>query len=157
MKYAIRAVKYFFYFSFIVFVMMLILIAFGLVEKDIDKLFRNGWDSVWQIAILFAFVSAFYPMFGFVRKSLTVPVDAEDVTGNITRFMADKGYDVETTDGNNMTFRARSAVQRVCKIGEDRITFTKDDTGYMVEGLRKDVFRLVYGIEYILRNQKEEY
>jgi len=156
MKYIIRAIKYFFYFSFFIFVVMLLLVAFGVVEGNIETMFRNGWDSIWQIAVMFACVAAFYPLFGFAKKEFIVPVDAKDPEGAMVEFMKGKGYEVETHEGDNYTFRARKAIQRVCKIWEDRLTFTKTEYGYEVEGLRKDVFRIAYGIEYILRNQSEQ-
>ena len=68
MKYAIRAVKYFVYIVCIVAIVIGALMALGIVESEIDKVFRNGYNSLWQIALMFAALSAFYPLFGYMKS-----------------------------------------------------------------------------------------
>ena len=57
MKYLIRAVKYFLYVSILATVMILVLVAAKVIKSDVNLIFRNGYDSLWQIALLFALVS----------------------------------------------------------------------------------------------------
>lgn len=60
MKYIVRAVKYFFYFSIICAAIVGALVLCGMVESDIDLMFRGGWNAVWKILVLFAVVGAVY-------------------------------------------------------------------------------------------------
>lgn len=75
MKYFIRAVKYFFYFTILFVVIMAALVFIGVVKADVSLMFRDGYKSLWQIALLFAFVSAFYPRFGFIKRSVILKVN----------------------------------------------------------------------------------
>ena len=72
MKYFVRSVKYFFYFTFLFVVIMAALVLIGVVKPDVSLMFRDGYKSLWQIALLFAFVSAFYPRFGFIKRSAII-------------------------------------------------------------------------------------
>lgn len=156
MKYLVRAVKYFFYFVFLLSAILVVLMLLGMVGKDIGSVFRNGYDSLWQIAAMFAVVSAFYPRFGFMEKDALLPGGYDGLRDGVIRFMEEHGYALEREEGENLTFRQRSVLSRLSRMLEDRITFTRQLGGFSVEGLRRDVVRLVYGLEYALREQGEE-
>ena len=55
-----------------------------------------------------------------------------------------------------MTFRNRSILNRITRMMEDRITFTRTLGGFELEGLRKDTIRVIYGLENALRNQSDD-
>lgn len=155
MKYIVRAIKYFFYFSAIITIIMAIMVMLKLVGPDVETMFRNGYDSLWQIAIMFATVAAFYPMFGFMKKDALIPGAFDEIRGDIVAFMNERGYKLEKEDGENMSFRLKSTVNSLSRMCEDRITFTRNVSGYQLEGLRKDVVRLVNGLEYKFRHNEE--
>ena len=67
-KYIIRAVKYFFYFTFLMIIIMCVLVLAHVVEGNIETMFRDGYKSLWQKAGMFACVAAIYPIYGFVKK-----------------------------------------------------------------------------------------
>ena len=148
MKYLIRVLKYF---VFITMVMALILVALalaGVVEKDVAQMFRNGWNSVWQIALMFLAVSAVYPRFGFCRRGVVIPGSYEEIRPGIVHYMAGRGYEVEKEEGEDLTFRLKSPFQRFLKLlWEDRISFRRDRAGNYIEGRTKDVVRIVSGLE----------
>lgn len=155
MKYLVRAVKYFFYFSIIIALVLTIFVYCGLVEGNIQTMFRNGYNSLWQIALMFAAVASIYPMFGFMRKDAVLPGETADIAKAVKEYMEDKGYRLESDEnGEQMTFRYRSVMNKIFRMYEDRITFSRDVTGYSVEGLRKDVVRIIYGVEYKLRENQ---
>ena len=156
MKYFIRAVKYFFYFTFLFVIIMTALVLIGAVKADVSLMFRGGYKSLWQIALLFAFVSAFYPRFGFIKRSAIINGGYSDIRGGIIEYMESRGYRLESEDGENLTFRLRSKFSAMFKMFEDRITMTRELGGYEVEGLTKDVVRLVGGLEYKFRVPDEE-
>lgn len=154
MKYIVRAVKYFFYFVFLLVILMGILVLTGFVSADISKMFRNGYDSLWQIAIMFACVAAIYPKFGFMKKEALIPGEYGEIRPTLVKFMEDKGYALEKEDDEKITFRVRSVAKKLTRMYEDRITFTRDLGGFQVEGLRKDVVRLIYGLEGCFREEE---
>ena len=49
--------------------------------------------------------------------------------------------------------RHNSAVSRLFKVWEDRITFTPTHSGYTIEGLNRDIVRYLSGIEYKFQNR----
>lgn len=151
MKYFTRAVKYFFYFTFLFVVIMAALVLIGVVKADISLMFREGYKSLWQIALLFALVAAFYPRFGFIKRSAMIKGEYSDIRGGIIEYMEARGYRLESEDGENLTFRLRSKFNAIVKMCEDRITMTRELGGFEVEGLTKEVVRIVGGLEYKFR------
>lgn len=156
MKYLVRAIKYFFYFSFLFVVIMAALVFIGAVKADVSLMFRDGYKSLWQIALLFAFVSAFYPKFGFIKRSAVITGEYSDIRGGIIEYMEARGYRLESEDGENLTFRLRSKFSALFKMFEDRISLTREPGGFEVEGLTKEVVRIVGGLEYKFRILDEE-
>lgn len=156
MKYLVRAVKYFFYFTFLFVVIMVVLVFIGAAKPDVSLMFRDGYKSLWQIALLFALVSAFYPKFGFIKRSAVINGEYSDIRGGIIEYMEARGYRLESEDGENLTFRLRSKFSALFKMFEDRISLTREPGGFEVEGLTKEVVRIVGGMEYKFRSLDEE-
>lgn len=155
MKYVIRAVKYFLYFCILLAAMLAILSVTHVIEGPVEGMFREGYDSLVKIAIMFGCVSAVYPMFGFMKKEALIPGEYGEIRGRIIEYMENRGYRLESEQDENMTFRSRSVVTRLFRMYEDRITLTRRVTGFDVEGLRKDVVRVAYGLESALRHPEE--
>ena len=139
MKYLIRAVKYFIWFSIILTVTIAILAVLGVVEPDPQLMFKDGIKSVWQIAILFFVVALAYPLTGFRVMDAIIPGQYSDIRDRLLDYMESKGYD--------------SKFGRAMKMFEDRVTFTRSAEGFKVEGLRKVIVRLISGLEYMFRNE----
>ena len=65
MKYIIRAVKYFFYFCILLAIMLGILVLAHVTDaNNLESLFKDGYNSLVKIAIMFGCISAIYPLFG---------------------------------------------------------------------------------------------
>lgn len=147
MKYIVRALKYFIYFSFLTTVIITILILIGAVEGNIDAIFEGGYEAIWKIAVFFAIVSAIYPKLGFIRRDVTVEKDWDCVCGEVLDFFKERRYEVESQTPDAITFRAKGLAGKLSKMYEDRITLTRTAGGFELEGLRKDVLRLASGLE----------
>lgn len=154
MKYIIRAVKYFVYICVIVVIILTVLVLLKAVSPDINVMFNNGWKSVGMIAVMFAAVSAFYPMFGYTKRLATVLGDLSGLRKGIVEYMEDRKYVLESEDDTKMTFRARSVMHRI--IWDDRITIEKSLGGFYVEGVSREVAKIVGGLEYKFRNPEVE-
>ncbi|MBP5335135.1 MAG: hypothetical protein J6Y61_05025 [Bacteroidales bacterium] len=152
MKYIVRALKYFVYISLIVTVILLILMALKLVSPDINVMFRNGWGSVLQIAIMFLAVSAIYPKFGYAKRGVRIPGSYSEIRDKVVSFMEERGYELETEEGENLTFRLRNRFNRAARTWEDRITLTRELAGFYMEGISKDVARLASAMEFKFQN-----
>ena len=147
MKYIVRAIKYFFYFAFITALILFILVYLGMAASDIESNFVGGYNTFWKMGLFFAAVAAFYPKFAFINRKLYIDASV-DIKDETIRYFQDRRYELESQDGDNMTFRIKGAGPRLIKMCEDRITITRTLDGYYMEGLRKDVLRYASGLEY---------
>jgi len=153
MKYLVRVLKYFVFITVVMALILFVLAQLGIVEKDVNAMFRNGWDSLWQIGLMFLVVSAVYPRVGFCRRGARIPGTYEEIRPGLVRYMAERGYEIETEEGENLTFRRKGFLARLGKLlFEDRITFERDRAGYYIEGRTKDVVRIISGLEHIFRD-----
>lgn len=153
MRYFIRAVKYFIYFTLLFIVIMAILVLTGAAEGDIYTMFKGGYSALWKIALIFAVISAIYPSVGFIRKEAMIPGSWEEDKDAIKAFMAGRGYTLESEDTGTMSFR-KKGTGRFTRMYEDRIVFTAKIGGVELEGMRKDVIRLAMGLESRFRREE---
>ncbi|MCQ2135871.1 MAG: hypothetical protein MJY67_03045 [Bacteroidales bacterium] len=163
MRYCIRAVKYFFYFCFLTTAILTVLAVCGIVDKDVQTMFRNGYDSIWQIAIMFALLSAIYPKFGWQTRSVRLPGTLPMLKDKLKTAMEEHGFKLEsdTTSVNEegvpsgvMTFRRRDFGMKLLRMWEDRITFTQSEDGIAAEGLRKDLAALIMYLEHKFNSEE---
>lgn len=156
MKYLVRSIKYFFYFTFLTSVILLVFVLTGMVEADINSMFDGGYDALWKIAMIFAIAAAAYPKVGFITRDVHTERSWEDIHDEIISNLRDREFCLESEDGNTMTFRYRSTVGRLSRMFEDRITLTRTQDGFEMEGLRKDVLRIAMALEYRLNPHEED-
>ena len=147
MKYTIRAIKYFFYFSILTTAIITALILIGAVENDINAIFEGGAKSLWKIAVFFAAVAAVYPKVGFMTRKVEVNRDWNEIREEALEFFKDRRYEIESETADKITFRIKGVQGRLAKMYEDRVTVTRVFDGYEFEGLRKDVLRIATGFE----------
>lgn len=156
MKYIVRAVKYFFYICVLVTIILLVLVLTHFVSSDINVMFKEGWRSVAKILLVFACIAAIYPLFGYRKLLAGVLGDLSGLRDGVVKCMEERGYRLESEDGETMTFRSRSVLNRIFRVWEDRITVTKTLGGFEVEGLSRDVAHIVPALEYRFRNPDSE-
>ena len=147
MRYLIRVVKYFIWFVIILAIMLTILVVLGETEFDPLSMFRDGTKSLWQIAILFFVLALVYPLTGFRKKETIVPGEYPEARDIVIRHMESRGYKLESEEGETLKFRLNSKVGAFFKMFEDRITFEKEPGGFRVEGLRREVVRIISTLE----------
>ena len=154
MKYLIRSIKYFIYFSLMCTVIVSVLVLIGAVEGDINSIFEEGYTSLGKIAIFFALVAAVYPKVGFINRGISSAKEWSEVRNDVIEYMRERQWDLESEGDGVATFRVRGVAAKLSKMYEDRITVTKSSDGYQMEGHRKDVMRLATGLEYRLNPQE---
>ena len=147
MKYLVRAIKYFIYLMIMLTLIIVVLIMTKMVESDISRIFVNGYDSLWQIALMMAVFAAIYPKMGFTSRIAHLYGSLEEMKPEILRVMDILDYKLEKEEDGVVTFVKRSPFSRLMKMYEDRITISTTAAGMEVEGLTKDVVRIISGLE----------
>ena len=153
MKYIIRSIKYFIYFSIMCTVIVSALVLIGAVDGDINAIFEDGYASIGKIAIFFALVAAVYPKVAFIKRDISSGKEWSEIREEVIEYMKERQWELESESDGVATFRARGVAARISKMYEDRITITRSVGGYQMEGLRKDVMRLATGLEHRLDSQ----
>lgn len=143
MKYLIRSLKYYCYLMILLTIIVLALVLTGFVEADLSKIFVNGYDSLWQIALFMLAFALFYPRFGFSKRTAHIYGSQEEVRPAVMRVMQDLGYALEDDSDGRFSFRRRSGFSRALKMWEDRITLSPSVSGWEAEGLTRDLGRIV--------------
>lgn len=147
MKYLVRAIKYFIYLMIMLTLIIVVLIMTKMVESDISRIFVNGYDSLWQIALMMAVFAAIYPKMGFTSRIAHLYGSLEEMKPEMLRVMDVLDYKLEKEEDGVVTFIKRSPFSRLMKMYEDRITISTTAAGMEVEGLTKDVVRIISGLE----------
>ena len=142
MRYLVRSVKYFLRMGLILALVIGVLMAAGFVDSDISRVFVNGYDSLWQIALLLAVFSAIYPKMGYAKRPALLPGSDEETGPVLQQVMEAHGYEKEDRTDGVLSFRKRSAGDRLTRLWEDRITAERIVSGYELEGIGRDVIRL---------------
>lgn len=153
MKYIVRSIKYFAYLAIILCIFIVLLSVFGVVGTNLNDIFKDGADSLWKIAIIIAVFAAIYPYLGFGTRKAFVPGSYAEIRDTLMDVMHQRGYVLESEEGENPTFRLASPVLRVTRMLEDRVTFTKTLSGFDIEGPVKDLVRIVGALESRYRQE----
>ncbi len=125
-KYLTRAIKYFIFLMVIVALVVVLMVLFKFVGTDINEIFRGGYNSVWQIALIFLAVALIYPKIGFGSRKFTIRAeDWDEARRNIFICMGEHSYKLESDEGNVLKFRKKLIITKLAKFLEDRITIEK--------------------------------
>ena len=156
MKYIVRAVKYFVYLCIVLVLFIVILQLLHLVEGNIEQMFVNGYDSIWQMAIIVAVFAAVYPRLGYSSRNVRIGGESSAIEPRIVDYMHERGYILKNKEGENLYFKKASLFTRIVKMGEDGVTFTRQFGGYSIEGLTKEIIRIDTGLTHLFNNGTDE-
>ena len=148
MTYVRRAVKYFIQITLIFVVIIAVLMLTGLVSKDVAVTFRSGWKSVGYIFALFAVMSAVYPYFGYGKRTVRAEGESSEHKAAIDEAMRERGYVPAGESPEACKYHLSSPVNRAARLWEDTITITPVLGGFEVEGLVRDLARVVSSINH---------
>ena len=153
MRYFIRSLKTFVWFLLIFVIIVAIVVLTGMSEFNIETMFRNGYNSLWQIMALLLAIAAVYPKVSYARLFPKVNGNLSGLRVQIIALMQEFGYEVEKESVGVMTFRLKSGAARFSRRYEERITIEQTENGLSLEGLRKDIVRIISRMEYRLGNR----
>ena len=154
MKYLIRSVKYCIYLAIMLAIFIVVLSMLGLVGKNLDEIFVGGSSSLLQIGGILVVFAAIYPALGFGKRTAHVPGSYEELREGVVEVMHNRGYVLESEEGQKMTFRIKSPIIRLFRMFEDRISMEKNMSGFQLEGPVKDLVRAVSGLEHLCRPEE---
>lgn len=155
MKYLVRSVKYFLSLLVVLVLVLLVLVKLNLVNSEIEDMFRNGYDSLWQIALILAAFSALYPKIGYGTRDVHAPGSLAEQRAAIVGYMDSRGYKLLKEDDEKLEFVLRSPLSRLFRMFEDNIVVSKTFDGVRVEGLTKDIVRVASAIQSRLENSEQ--
>ena len=157
MTYLRRALKYFIQMTLIVAVIILALMWAGVVSWNLNVAFQNGIKSVWWILAIFAVISLAYPYFGYQKRKINVKGDPALAKPGLIEAMKGRGYELASEDADGvLKFRLSSPVNRIPRMWEDTITLSPVLGGWEVEGLTRDLVRVIGSIDYYFRNHGKD-
>lgn len=148
MKYFIRAIKQFVYLTVILTLIILIMVKAGFVDADPSQIFVNGYDSFWQIGLIIAVFAGIYPRIGYSTREAKAYGSDEEVIKGLREVMEDHGYKLASEIDSEMKFIKRAPFSRMAKLWEDTITVSRTLGGFSMEGITKDVVRVVSAVEF---------
>jgi len=151
-RYLIRVVKYMVYLAI---VFCLIVAIFSLTTNQgihYENFFRP--DTGNQLIIFFIVISVVYPFFGFVKKRVYLNRSFTEDKEMIKEIFINNRYIVVAEEANTITFRHSSTFTRAMRMFEDDIVIDFSDNPIVLDGQRRDVYRLARAIEYAVREDK---
>ena len=156
MTYLRRAIKYFIQTCLLLAIIIGILMLSGMVSRDITVAFTHGWTSVWWILAIFAVMALVYPFFGYQKRKIHVNGDPALAQNGIVEALKIRGYVLGSDADGVLKFHLSSPVNRAFRFWEDTITLSPVLGGWEVEGLSRDLVRVVSSIEQYFRNREKD-
>jgi hypothetical protein len=153
-KYLIRVVKYLVYMAIVFFLIITIFaLTSGQKEFNYESLFRAGTGT--QLLIFYFVISFVYPLVSFIKKRAYLNRPFAEEREKVLKVFENSNYIIVAESANTITFRHKSPVTRMFRMYEDTIVVDFTDNPIVLDGMRKDVFRLARSIEYATREASE--
>lgn len=142
MKYAIRAIKYFFYIAIIFSIVVLILFYTSQHSDQITvlDLFKEG--AWWKILLFLVAISAIYPIFGFAKKEIYGEYDFVGKRDEVISAMKSYNYVLSGETSVSLKFKHKNGIIRALRMFEDEVTIDFSSKPATISGLRREVFRV---------------
>lgn len=114
------------------------------------QLYFSAWNG-WFMAIVIVAMSATYPLFGFVKRSVVATIAAD--REQIEAAMATTGLVLAGATADKLTFRA-TGLQRITLLFEDEVVVEQVGDEVVISGHRRTVVRAVIRLEGYLVNKR---
>lgn len=154
LKYFIRVAKYMVYLAVVFFLIIAIFSVTSNREIRYDNFFRP--DTAPQMLVFFIVVSFVYPLIGFVKKKVYLNKSFSEDKQKIMEIFLNSKYIIIAEGPGTITFRHSSVFIRAMRMFEDDIVIDYTDNPIIMDGQRRDVFRLARAIEYAIREDKDQ-
>lgn len=156
MKYLVRSVKYFVYFTVVCSIILVLTFHFSVKPEGltlIDMLLVDG--SIYKMLAFFVAVAAVYPALGFQKKQMYVS-NVKEHRKEIVQLFENANYVIDSESATSISFKMRNPFMRLLRLYEDKVTIDYTDYPVLIDGLRKDVLRFSRNIEYYICREEED-
>ena len=152
-KYLLRSLKYFV--TLCVLFVALVWLKLKYEQLPITmvqmlQLYFAAWNGKFMAAVIVA-MSATYPLFGFVKRSVVATIAAD--REQIEAAMATSGLVLAAATADKLTFRA-TGLQRITLLFEDEVVVEQQGDEVVISGHRRTVVRAVIRLEGYLVNKR---
>ena len=152
-RYLLRSLKYFVMLCLLFVALIWLKIAYEhlpLTMWQMLQLYFSVWNG-WFMAIVIVAMSATYPLFGFVKRSVVATIAAD--REQIEAAMATTGLVLAGATADKLTFRA-TGLQRLTLLFEDDVVVEQQGDEVVISGHRRTVVRAVIRLEGYLVNKR---
>lgn len=152
-RYLLRSLKYFLTLCVLFVALIWIKIAYEhlpLTMWQMLQLYFSAWNG-WAMAVMIVAMSATYPYFGFVRRSVVADIVAD--REQIEAALATSGLVLVGAKDGALYFRA-TGLQRLTLLLEDEVVVEQQGDEVVVSGHRRTVVRAVIRLEGYLVNKR---
>lgn len=155
-RYLLRSLKYFLTLCVLMVALIYIKISYEKLPVtflQMLEIYFSAWNG-WAMAATIVVLSATYPRFGFVNKSVSADIVAD--REQIVNAMTLSGLELCNATAETLTFRA-TGLQRLTLLWEDEVVVTATPEGVTVSGHRRTVVRAVIRLEgYLVNKHRNE-
>ena len=152
-KYLLRSLKYFVTLCVLFVALVWLKLKYEQLPITMSKmlqLYFSAWNG-WFMAVVIVAMSATYPFFGFVKRSVVATIAAD--REQIEAAMATVGLALASATADRLTFRA-TGLQRITLLFEDEVVVEQQGDEVVISGHRRSVVRAVIRLEGYLVNKR---
>lgn len=152
-KYLLRSLKYFVTLCVLFVALVWLKLKYEqlpITMSEMLQLYFSAWNG-WFMAVVIVAMSATYPFFGFVKRSVVATIAAD--REQIEAAMATVGLALASTTADRLTFRA-TGLQRITLLFEDEVVVEQQGDEVVISGHRRSVVRAVIRLEGYLVNKR---
>ena len=123
---------------------------------------QNFWDFVCaygnlqNMIIFFTVFGLVYPLIGYVKQKVYASKSFDEYKEEVVCIFSRANFVLISDKDKKMVFRPKSGLLRLTRLYEDAIEVDYSDTPVLVNGLRRDAYRLSRRIQDYIRNVEKE-
>lgn len=152
-RYLLRSLKYFVTLCVLFVALVWLKLKYEqlpITMSEMLQLYFSAWNG-WFMAVVIVAMSATYPLFGFVKRSVVATIAAD--REQIEAAMATSGLVLAAATADKLTFRA-TGLQRITLLFEDEVVVEQIGDEVVISGHRRTVVRAVIRLEGYLVNKR---
>ena len=152
-RYLLRSLKYFVTLCVLFVALVWLKLKYEqlpITMSEMLQLYFSAWNG-WFMAVVIVAMSATYPLFGFVKRSVVATIAAD--REQIEAAMATSGLVLAAATADKLTFRA-TGLQRITLLFEDEVVVEQQGDEVVISGHRRTVVRAVIRLEGYLVNKR---
>jgi hypothetical protein len=129
----------------------------GSNKTDISFVEFVQLSNIRNMIIFFVVFGLVYPFFGYLNQKIYLNRPFEEDKQEIIRLFSETNFVLYKDEDKKLIFRHKNPVTRFMRLYEDEIMIDYSENPILMNGLRRDTFRLTRMVQHItLRGSEEE-